>query len=91
MERHTPPSLYNDDIQIQDAPNMNTEDTEQPSSEGSTTPKEDGDYITGFKLYIIIGACTVATFLMLLDTSIIATVSAQHINRFDSLPWRSDR
>ena len=32
------------------------------------------DYVTGFKLFAVIGVVTLACFLLLLDTSIIATV-----------------
>jgi hypothetical protein len=38
---------------------------------------EENKYVTGFKLVIVIIAVTMAAFLMLLDTSIISTVS-QH-------------
>jgi hypothetical protein len=43
------------------------------------TPIE--DYITGIKLVLVIVACTTAGFLMLLDTSIVATVGDAKIIR----------
>lgn len=38
------------------------------------TVTADEKYITGMKLVLVIVACTTAGFLMLLDTSIVATV-----------------
>lgn len=51
-----------------------------PSSEGKPPPPkpddEDGwEYITGVKLFLVIGLVTLACFIMLLDTSIVSTVS----------------
>jgi len=40
-----------------------------------TNASEDGwEYVTGMKLYLVIGMVTLACFIMLLDTSIVATV-----------------
>lgn len=36
---------------------------------------EEGENVTGLRLALVIGAVTAAAFLMLLDTSIVATVS----------------
>lgn len=45
--------------------------------DSTTTPaaEEEREYVTGHKLIVVIAACTMAGFLMLLDTSIVATVS----------------
>lgn len=39
---------------------------------------QEAEYITGWKLFVVVGACTMATFLMLLDVSIVATVTRNH-------------
>lgn len=41
----------------------------------SDAPSDDWEYITGFKLFIVLAALTVTCFLMMLDTSVIVTVS----------------
>ena len=38
-------------------------------------PEGEWEYVTGFKLAVVIGAVTIVCFLMMLDTSIVATVS----------------
>jgi hypothetical protein len=50
--------------------------TRNPTDSGEifTTAVEE-EYVTGIKLVLIIASCTTAGFLMLLDTSIVATVS----------------
>lgn len=35
---------------------------------------EEWEYVTGFKLHVVVGAVTLAAFVLLLDTAIIATV-----------------
>lgn len=50
----------------------------QASSDSAQLPKdvdEDYEYITGLKLAVVVVAVTVVVFLMMLDTSIIGTVS----------------
>ncbi|KAH6712135.1 major facilitator superfamily-domain-containing protein [Leptodontidium sp. MPI-SDFR-AT-0119] len=47
---------------------------------------EEGEYITGLKLFVVVCACIMATFLMLLDVSIVATAIPQITNHFHSLP-----
>lgn len=47
-------------------------DVTQP---GTATGGDDWEYVTGYKLWIILSAVTLACFTMLLDTSIIVTVS----------------
>jgi hypothetical protein len=42
------------------------------------------EYVTGFKLSIIIASVTLVAFLIMLDTSIIATVSLHSIKRSKS-------
>jgi hypothetical protein len=42
-----------------------------------TPAEEEWKYVTGYKLIDVMGACTVAGFLMSLDTSIVATVSPE--------------
>ena len=38
--------------------------------------EEEWEYVTGYKLFAVIGVVTLACFIMLLDTSIIATVGS---------------
>jgi len=49
------------------------------------------EYVTGYKLFVVIGASTVAGFLMLLDTSIVATVSQESHSLTIFVPTDSDR
>ena len=44
------------------------------TSEAKTTDETEPDYITGFKLAILMSSITLVAFLMLLDMSIIVTV-----------------
>jgi hypothetical protein len=39
------------------------------------TDTEEGEWVTGLRLVVIVAVLTMAAFLMLLDTSIVATVS----------------
>lgn len=58
---------------------------DMPSRSRPPDNKEDGDvdikshdeneYVTGFKLALIVGSCALACFLMLLDTMVISTVN----------------
>ncbi|PVH76182.1 efflux pump [Cadophora sp. DSE1049] len=43
-------------------------------------------YITGLKRLIVVGACTMATFLLMLDISIVATAIPKITDQFHSLP-----
>lgn len=51
---------------------IHTTTKELPSS---STATDDWVYITGFKLFAIVGAVTAAVFILLLDTSIVVAVS----------------
>ena len=48
---------------------------ETPPDSTVTEKEKEWEYITGFKALIVLAAVTLAAFLMLLDNSIIATVS----------------
>ncbi len=41
---------------------------------GTATDGDDWEYVTGYKLWMILSAVTLACFTMLLDTSIVVTV-----------------
>ena len=63
-------------------PNATKEDQGSTTGDSSdlhptaTKAPEDGwEYITGVKLFLVIGMVTLACFIMLLDTSIVSTVS----------------
>jgi hypothetical protein len=62
-----------------EADNGNLDHGKDTSLEGSTsTPaEEEWEYVTGYKLIVVMGACTVADFLTSLDTLIVATVSPE--------------
>jgi hypothetical protein len=51
-----------------------TEDSSEPNLT-ATKSEEEWEYITGVKLFLVIGTVTLACFIMLLDTSIVATAS----------------
>jgi hypothetical protein len=50
-------------------------DSTSPSSLDEPQPGKDRDYVTGFKLFALMASITLAAFLLLLDASIVATVS----------------
>jgi hypothetical protein len=52
-------------------------DAEKSPSDSTTTAQAEKqqEYITGWKLFVVIAAVTLVAFLMLLDMSIIVTVS----------------
>lgn len=53
----------------------------------NTEPDSDEEeYVTGFKMVIVLVAVTAASFLMLLDTSIVATVSTSRLLSFIYCP-----
>jgi hypothetical protein len=53
----------------------------EKTTENNEEADDDYEYITGIKLLIVVSAVTLVAFLMLLDTSIIATVSRAEIIR----------
>jgi hypothetical protein len=67
-------SLENADTLMEKSVETSPEREEKLKDDSAASPDE-SEYITGFKLNIVIAACTMAGFLMLLDTSIVATVS----------------
>ena len=48
---------------------------ENPKESGTGEKEKEWEYVTGLKLMLVITAVTLACFLMLLDNSIISTVS----------------
>lgn len=62
-----------------EASNTKSEDVRATTSSTeplSLKPEDDTKYISGFKLAAVIGSITMVVFILLLDVSIIATVSA---------------
>jgi hypothetical protein len=57
---------------------------ESPDKTASATPEEEEEweYVTGIKLAVVIIAVTAACFIMLLDTSIVVTVSNIYLDYF---------
>ena len=45
-------------------------------------PQADEDYVTGFKLALVLGCITLVYFLMMLDVTILATVRPRHPSLF---------
>ncbi|KAH8684457.1 major facilitator superfamily domain-containing protein [Tricladium varicosporioides] len=73
-----------------DTINMKVEQNSRSNSEEAQVepleaPEEEWEYITGFKLFCVIGMVTLTCFLMLLDTSIVATAVPQITSDFHSL------
>jgi hypothetical protein len=75
MEKQDTLPLQHHGLDSQDVANEKRDDPKDTSLKDSTTPEGDWEYATGLNLTIVIAACTTAGFLMLLDTSIVATVS----------------
>ena len=67
-----PPAKDEEDYMTSD-----TTDTKEPAKAVANGDEDDWVFITGVKLYLCIGVVTMACFIMLLDTSIVATVSKQ--------------
>lgn len=76
----------------QEAPSHSSDGLEEKPVEGPQNEPADGasseeekEWVTGFKLISIMGAITVACFLMLLDVSIVSTAIPYITNEFHSL------
>jgi hypothetical protein len=54
---------------------LTTADGSNNSQVVTVAEQQEWEYITGPKLFLVIGTVTLACFIMLLDTSIVATVS----------------
>lgn len=63
----------------------------QPSSQERSIPATDEwEYVTGFKLYLVVAAVAIVAFLMLLDVSIVATVCLHILSRqFQRLTYQA--
>lgn len=55
------------------------EKAERPISSSGQESSEEYEYVTGFKLAIVIASVTMVFFLVMLDLSIIATVSQEPV------------
>jgi len=73
IEAHNEPPNESDHAGKEDQ-GSTTEDSSGPNLT-PTKSEDEWEYITGVKLYLVIGMVTLACFIMLLDTSIVATVS----------------
>lgn len=83
------PSLRNDEDEKQDGistafqfgngPEKKSSDISLSGQDGEDEPTE--KWVSGFRLAAILGAITLVSFLMLLDTSIISTVSTDTAGR----------
>ena len=60
---------------VDEPPSSSTEAPEQAPTTAVTTSEQE-EWITGLKLGVIVAAISMAAFLMLLDVSIVATVSS---------------
>ena len=79
-------AIANSATDIETAPSIkNSSDGEKPL-EGSADPTAEAElqYVTGIKLYLAVASVSLAIFLMLLDISIIATVS-RHMSSLEKL------
>jgi hypothetical protein len=86
MASPTPDSFSARKIQIspkdEERPSDSTSDTSQLAEKGlervadaTPPPEEEEEYVTGVKLALVLTSITVVYFLMLVDNTIIATVS----------------
>lgn len=57
--------------------NEDTRATVSPTEPHSLKPEDDDNHISGFKLAAVVGSITMVVFILLLDVSIIATVSVK--------------
>lgn len=74
----TPEVLYETNENLSDASVMeNVVAQYEKGLDVDVTPQEH-EYVTGIRLGMVIAAVTAASFLMLLDTSIVATVGFLH-------------
>lgn len=77
MEKHE--NLMQSDPNIENSEESNESHVRRQvtslEDSASTPAEEDWEYVTGYKLTVVMAACTMAGFLMFLDTSIVATVS----------------
>ncbi|KAH8799833.1 major facilitator superfamily-domain-containing protein [Xylogone sp. PMI_703] len=73
-------------IKNQEHVNEEVDGSSTALEEKSPAPAEDeSEYISGFKLAAVVASCTMAGFLMLLDTSIVATAIPRITTQFHSL------
>ena len=79
MGKHKSLVSKHQNLHNSEADNGNLDRGKDTSLEHSTrTPaEEEWEYVTGYKLIVVMGACTMADFLTSLDTSIFATVSPE--------------
>ena len=77
MEKHESLVSKHQNLHKSEADNGSLDRGKDTSLKDSTrTPaEEEWEYVTEYKLIDVMGACTMASFLMSLDTSIVATVS----------------
>lgn len=76
MEKHESLVPKHQNLHNSEADNGNLDRGKDTSLEDSTrTPAEEWEYVTGYKLIVVMGACTMASFLVFLGTSIVATAS----------------
>ena len=68
----SPETVANQSKSDESQPPETKSDITQP---GTATDGDDWEYVTGYKLWMILSAVTLACFTMLLDTSIIVTVT----------------
>lgn len=70
-------AIANNAMDIATAQSLKSSSDREKPLERSADPAAEGDrqYVTGIKLYLAVASVSLAVFLMLLDVSIIATVS----------------
>jgi len=70
-------SSRDDNVTIERSLAEKTGHTQEPDADGLS--EENKKSITGLKRLIVVGACTMATFLLMLDISIVATVRSSRL------------
>ena len=66
--------LAQNSLSEKDVPSSHSTINESNSGPLTQETEENTEYITGFKLFAVVGSVTLACFLLLLDLSILATV-----------------
>jgi hypothetical protein len=73
------PNDKNPEVKMVNSEKKSDAPTSTHGSKTDVVAEEEQEYITGIKLYLVVSAVTLVAFLMLLDMSIIATVSLAEI------------
>jgi hypothetical protein len=77
---HDPAFAAYSDKKEREEPSSSTTEKEVPAREREQSSPEEHEYLKGIKLILVLSSLVVASFLMLLDMIIIATVRITHVS-----------